>query len=142
YELVAGRVPFDGETLPQICVKVMNQPHAAVSTIRPGLPPAFDAVVSRCLEKDRARRYQTVLELARALAPFAPSRAQASVERIAGVLAEDSPTLAVDPEAVPVPIPGTKSAMTPAAVVQTNVSWTRTDAANRVAPRVVAIAIV
>jgi hypothetical protein len=42
-------------------------------------------VLPRCLEKDPARRYASVGELALALAEFAPARAQPSVERVAKI---------------------------------------------------------
>ena len=40
-----------------------------------------------CLEKNRAQRYPTVAEFAAELGPFAPNRAQVSVERVSRVLA-------------------------------------------------------
>jgi serine/threonine-protein kinase len=55
------------------------------------LPPGVVEIVHRCLEKDPARRFQSVAELAHALAPYAHSTAQAvvSVERAHRVLGTD-----------------------------------------------------
>jgi serine/threonine-protein kinase len=53
---------------------------------RPDVPDRLEAIVLRCLEKDRLRRYANVAELAMALAEFAPPRAGASVERITGTI--------------------------------------------------------
>ena len=50
------------------------------------MPPGLEAVVSKCLEKDPRQRYPNVAELAAALAPFAPKRAQGAVDRIAGII--------------------------------------------------------
>jgi serine/threonine-protein kinase len=50
----------------------------------------IQAVIDRCLQKDRAQRFQNVAELARALAPFGPSRSEALVERIESTLGMSS----------------------------------------------------
>lgn len=71
YELSTGRVPFDGESIPQLCARVMNDPVPAPHTVRSDLPSGLDGVILRLLEKDLNRRYQNVGELARDLEPFA-----------------------------------------------------------------------
>ncbi len=45
-------------------------------------------MLDRCLEKDAARRFADVAELAQALAPFGPPRCEQSVERIVHVIAQ------------------------------------------------------
>jgi serine/threonine-protein kinase len=82
YELLTGTVPFNGITLPEVCVKIASHPPAPLRSIRPDLPAAVEAVVLRCLEKDRARRFADVSELAMALVDFGPPRARVSAERI------------------------------------------------------------
>ena len=86
YELLTGRVPFDGETLPEVCVKISSHAPPPLRTLRPDLPAAVEAIILRCLEKDRARRYANVGELAMALVEFGPPRARTSAERIQRVL--------------------------------------------------------
>lgn len=89
YELVAGRVPFDAQTMPLLCSMVLqDQPPPLGPRVR-DLPKGFEAVVLRCLAKDRTQRYQNVLELARALAPFASADAQRSLDRIARLVGSD-----------------------------------------------------
>jgi serine/threonine-protein kinase len=86
YELLAGRVPFEGEAATEVAVNVVMRPPPPLRSSRPDVPPALEAVVLKCLEKGRENRYRNVAELATALAPFAPARAAASVERIAGTI--------------------------------------------------------
>jgi serine/threonine-protein kinase len=85
-ELVTGRTPFHGETYAELVLKVVNGSPEPLGQARSDVPPAFERVVLRCLEKDRMRRYANVAELAQALAPFAPERALPSVHRIGRVI--------------------------------------------------------
>jgi eukaryotic-like serine/threonine-protein kinase len=86
YQLLAGRVPFIGETATEICMKIATQAPPALRGFRPDAPDGIEAVILRCLEKDRVQRYRDVAELAAALLEFAPKRAHAVVERIAGIV--------------------------------------------------------
>jgi serine/threonine protein kinase len=91
YELLAGRPPFSGESIPQLCIAVLSQtPPSLRAGGRPDVPPELESVIMRCLEKDRERRFSSISELALALARFAPPRSRISIERIssaAGVAA-------------------------------------------------------
>lgn len=87
YELLTGECPFNGETLPEIVLRVATSRPVPLRSKQPNAPEGLDAVVMRCLEKDPERRFQTVAELAIALAEFAPKRALISVERISGTFA-------------------------------------------------------
>ncbi|MBV9949857.1 MAG: serine/threonine protein kinase, partial [Myxococcales bacterium] len=51
YEMLGGRPPFDGETLPAVCARIMTEPPADLRAVRPDLPPTLAAVVMKCLEK-------------------------------------------------------------------------------------------
>ncbi len=86
HELLAGQTPFSGETFPEICIKIGTEPPASLRSVRPDAPAALEAVVRKCLEKDRHLRYRDVAQLALALQEFAPKRAKASVDRILGIL--------------------------------------------------------
>ncbi len=87
YELIAGRPPFDGQTLAAICVKVLREQPDSLSQLRPDVPPALEAVILRCLSKRREERFSTVAELAQALGPFAPDAARALASRAERILA-------------------------------------------------------
>jgi serine/threonine-protein kinase len=73
YELLGGRVPFDGETVTEVCIRVVNDPPCPLAELRPGLDPRLVAAVMKCLEKDPDARFQSCAALAVALEPFASS---------------------------------------------------------------------
>jgi serine/threonine-protein kinase len=86
YETLTGRVPFEAETMPQLCGMILQDPPRPIQELRPDLPQGLQHVVLRCLEKNRDRRFNNVAELAYALAPFGEHAAQRSAERISRVL--------------------------------------------------------
>jgi serine/threonine-protein kinase len=86
YELLTGTVPFQADTITQLCVLILQHPAPALRNLRPDAPNGLQQVILRCLEKDRNRRYTTVAEFAHDLAPFAPRRARLSIERVARVI--------------------------------------------------------
>lgn len=107
YRLLSGYAPFDGDTIGRLCTMVLHEPHVRLSDLRPDLPPALDAVVACCLQKDRVHRFANVAELAAALAPFSssPEASAEIVHRIALVLGLDvAPPLGyLPPEPPPAP---------------------------------------
>jgi len=82
YDLLTHALPFDAESMPELCLKVTLEPPYPLRARRPEVPPALEAVIMRCLDKDPARRYANAAELALALAPFAPAEASGAVERV------------------------------------------------------------
>jgi serine/threonine-protein kinase len=85
YELLTGKPVYEAETLPGLCAMIASDPVPPLRARRSEIPPGLEEVVLRCLEKDVARRWQSVAELAAALAPWAPKRARLSVERVVRV---------------------------------------------------------
>jgi beta-lactam-binding protein with PASTA domain/tRNA A-37 threonylcarbamoyl transferase component Bud32 len=67
YEMLAGRLPFDGDTAVSVALKHLSQPPPPLSQIRPGLHPALEAAVMRALAKDPAHRYESADQFADAL---------------------------------------------------------------------------
>jgi serine/threonine-protein kinase len=82
YALLAGSVPFKGDTLGDVFHLVMNEPAPPLSEIRPDIPAELAAAVMKCLEKDRAARYQNLAELAADLVPFAGASGLVSAHKI------------------------------------------------------------
>jgi serine/threonine-protein kinase len=90
FEMLAGRPPFTGETLPEICAKVVTQPAPFIRSFRPNVPPRLEAVAQRCLEKNRDQRFSDIGELAEALAPFASPAGLASIGIVLRILGRDA----------------------------------------------------
>ena len=86
YQLLAGQVPFNGETLPELVLNVATHPPTPIRDLKPDLPAGLVQVIDRCLEKEREARYANVAELAAALLEFGPKRSRRSVERVSRVL--------------------------------------------------------
>jgi serine/threonine protein kinase/Tol biopolymer transport system component len=59
YEMLAGRRPFDGETLPDLLSSLVGSDPPAISTYIPDAPPELDAILAAMLARDRDQRYQT-----------------------------------------------------------------------------------
>jgi serine/threonine-protein kinase len=68
FAAMTGRLPFEGDVLGDIVLKVCAAPMPAPSKINPNLPAGFDAWFARACSRDPARRFQTADELAHALA--------------------------------------------------------------------------
>jgi eukaryotic-like serine/threonine-protein kinase len=89
YQLVAGKTPFHESTMGQLCTRIVIGSPTPLAEYRPDAPPGFEAVIHRCLQRDRDQRYENVAAFAHAIAPFAPPRARVYVERIARIMGVD-----------------------------------------------------
>jgi serine/threonine protein kinase len=78
FELLTARLPFEGESIPQVCANVLAAPAPRPSLHRADVGPELDAIVLRCLEKEPERRFDSVSELARALLPLSATPLQAA----------------------------------------------------------------
>lgn len=67
FELLTGKRPFSGDSLTEVSYKIVHEPAPVPSQLRPGLPPAFNPIVLKLLEKNPENRYQRGMEVARAL---------------------------------------------------------------------------
>ncbi len=68
YELLTGRPPFDGPTDMAIMAKQLTEAPPLPSRVRPDLPPGYDRVLLRALEKDPHARFESVAAFREALA--------------------------------------------------------------------------
>jgi serine/threonine-protein kinase len=106
YELLAGALPFFGDTLPQLSVSIMLKEPEPLRTQRPDVPEQLQAVIEHCLRKNRDERFRTVGAFAAALAPFATPTARISIDRVVR-LAGAAPVPAEASGQTSVPAPAT-----------------------------------
>jgi serine/threonine protein kinase len=64
YEMISGKHPFQGDSLPGIIQKITETPHTPVAEVRNDVPAVLGHIVDRCLMKNLAERYKTGLDLA------------------------------------------------------------------------------
>jgi eukaryotic-like serine/threonine-protein kinase len=67
YQMVAGRLPFDGRTMGDILVQHVSQPPPPIRPSSPRVPAALEAVILRCLAKRPEDRPASMKELRAAL---------------------------------------------------------------------------
>jgi len=63
YEMVTGRVPFDGDTTVAIAIKHLQEEIVPPSIYTPDLPYSLEQIILKCTQKNPERRYQNVGEL-------------------------------------------------------------------------------
>ncbi|HEX6972811.1 MAG TPA: protein kinase [Vicinamibacterales bacterium] len=63
FELLTGRMPFEGGTPTEIIDRILHHAPPPVSRYTTAVPPALDAIVARALEKDPLFRYQSARDL-------------------------------------------------------------------------------
>jgi hypothetical protein len=80
YRALTGHFPFDGSSLGEVILKIGTKEAVPMRMLRPDLSPALDTVVLRALSRERAKRFQDLEELARALTAFAGHRSSDSVD--------------------------------------------------------------
>ena len=100
YELLTGRLPFEGDNAGAICAMIVADEPVPLRMMKEDLPAELERIVMRCIEKEPAARYQDVAELAEALRPFgskvgkvAAAHAVQTMENASGIL----PTLHAAP---------------------------------------------
>jgi serine/threonine protein kinase/Tfp pilus assembly protein PilF len=63
YEMVTGRVPFEGGTPFSVALKHKSEMPLNPRTLSPHIPQALSSLILRCLEKGREKRYQSAAEV-------------------------------------------------------------------------------
>ena len=63
YEMVTGRVPFDGETTVAVALQHLQEEMVAPSTYAPELPISYERIILKATQKSPDRRYQDIVEL-------------------------------------------------------------------------------
>ncbi|MEA2378098.1 MAG: eukaryotic-like serine/threonine-protein kinase [Thermoleophilaceae bacterium] len=92
YELLAGRLPFEGDSAVSVALKHLSEPPLPISHFRPDVSPALESVVMAALAKDPAHRWQSADDFAEGL-------------KAAGIQLEEGTPLSQDTAAfAPVPV--------------------------------------
>ncbi len=63
YETTTGKQAFDGNTSAVIFESILNRNPPPANQLNPDLPPQFERILDRSLEKDRDLRYQSAAEM-------------------------------------------------------------------------------
>jgi serine/threonine protein kinase len=66
YEMATGRRPFGGETITETMTQIIRDEPAAPLSVNPGISPAMNEIIQRCLRKNATERF-TAAELVTAL---------------------------------------------------------------------------
>ena len=94
FEILTGEKPYKGEDPIQIAFRHVNEKVPAPSTLKPGIPPEFDALVQRATASNPDQRpkdaTELLLELNSISEKFNPSKRQMSLEL-------DLPPVAIKP---------------------------------------------
>jgi eukaryotic-like serine/threonine-protein kinase len=97
YEAATGRRAFAGATKESYRQAVLHEPFIPVRELNPMVPAALEALIHRCLEKDRMQRYQEAAEARKNLKPIRHELSALAVsktlvaERIAEAAAQQRP---------------------------------------------------
>ncbi|MBI5487111.1 MAG: protein kinase [Deltaproteobacteria bacterium] len=67
FEMLTGRIPFEGANYNQVIFNVVSEPIPRLRALREGITPELEAVVMRALERDLDRRYPMALHFRDAL---------------------------------------------------------------------------
>nr|MBA2737339.1 serine/threonine protein kinase [Pyrinomonadaceae bacterium] len=63
YEMIAGRVPFDGESMPDVWAAILNREPASIRGLMPEVSLEVEEIIDKTLRKNRDERYQTAEDL-------------------------------------------------------------------------------
>jgi serine/threonine protein kinase/tetratricopeptide (TPR) repeat protein len=62
YEMLTGRLPFEGETALSVAVKQKSEAPPDPRKLNPQIPEDVNRIILKCLEKSKEKRYQTAAE--------------------------------------------------------------------------------
>jgi serine/threonine-protein kinase len=114
YELMSGVLPFRGETPGEIFVRIIEGHATPLAKLRKDIPAPLSEIVEKCLKRNVDERFDSVVSLAEALAPYAWYKHHESLARMRRTVGHRGH------RSIP---PGTSSNSVPAAV--------RVDTSNR-----------
>jgi len=81
FEMVTGRVPFEGATASGLLMKQRTEAPPDPAGLSPQVPPGLARMILKCLEKDREKRYQTAGEVLAELNDLVTSKTTKAAEK-------------------------------------------------------------
>ncbi|MBI5956321.1 MAG: serine/threonine protein kinase [Chloroflexi bacterium] len=119
YEMLTGKVLYQGDNPAMVIMQHMTAPIPKVTQVRPDVSPAVEAILNRCLAKKPAERFGTPADLVAAIAaitgkpapqpvapaPVAPARPEPPSAKVAPRAAPRPAPAAPPPPVTPVPPP-------------------------------------
>jgi predicted Ser/Thr protein kinase len=67
YEGATGKLPFHGETVTETMTQIIRDEPQDAALVNPQISPGLNAIIQRCLRKNREERYANATDLANAL---------------------------------------------------------------------------
>jgi serine/threonine-protein kinase len=89
HELLTGSPAYEADTVPGLLAMIVADPPAPLGALRPDMPPGLEAIVLRCMQKNREQRFSSIADLAWALERFASDETRPLARRIAGSRAHE-----------------------------------------------------
>ena len=88
FELLTVEVPFEGEAIAQLAANIIHGEPTPLRAKLPDASAALEAVILKCLDKDRTRRYRNVAELVEELVRFVSPLSEPRTDRIKRIVVE------------------------------------------------------
>jgi len=85
FHILTGRVPFQADSFMGILSKHMMEAPEPPRSLNPAIDPAIEAVILRAMEKDPAKRFQSMRELLQALVPTPSAELSGAVSASSGL---------------------------------------------------------
>jgi serine/threonine protein kinase/beta-lactam-binding protein with PASTA domain len=100
YEMLTGKVPFDGDNPISIALMHINDPMPSVSAEVPGIPPQLEKIIMKATDKYQTNRYRTADEMIEDLdnIEFITKVMGQKAFTIAGEEEKEQPAVSVHPE--------------------------------------------
>jgi len=106
YQMVTGRIPFNGETPVAVALKHVSEPAPQLDPARDGVSPALASIIATLLQKNPEDRFASATELGRALREAREQPAMSVGARMSG----DAPTSRFGAVSAPAPPPRASAA--------------------------------
>jgi serine/threonine protein kinase len=117
YRLLSGKFPFDGESVGEVFVRIMERKYPSLAEHGLVIPSGLDTVIERCLAHERSQRFQNAGELAHALIPFSSLKGRALAAQVIEITKRTPPKFKIDIEEL-APTASPRRSQAPKAVQQ------------------------